>query len=136
MPEYTPAKEHNFPGIEAWKGGKEVTRTTKSGKVRSIYGADVIQIKSLGNSNPRTIQSRAQEGIRGLEPDIYAAGNTRIVNPKGRRLDMVFDEGALTDLTPALRKQMTDLSQSAGNQGVEMRWYRYSADKKIRIEIP
>jgi hypothetical protein len=136
MPEYTRAKEHNFPGIEGWKGGKEVMRDTKSGRVRSIYGADVIQIKSMGNSNPKTIQARGQEGIRGLETDIFAAGNTRIVNPKGRRLDMIFDEGALTDVTPEIRKLLTDLTKSAGDKGIEMRWFRYTADRKVPIGIP
>ena len=133
--QYTKAKEHNFPGIEAWKGGKEVWRNTKSGRQRTVYGADVIQVKSMGSSDAKTIRARAQEGIKGLEPDIFAGGNTRIVNPKGRRLDMVFDEGALIDVTPEIRKQLTDLSASAGDKGIEMRWFRYSADREREIPI-
>jgi hypothetical protein len=136
MPEYSRPKETNFPGIDAWKGGRETVRNTKSGRTRIISGADVLQVKSVGSSNEASIRARVNEGIKGLEPDIYAAGNTRVVNPSSRRLDVLFDEGALPEVSSGTRKLLTDLSEAAGNKGIELRWFRYSAGRKVPIKVP
>jgi hypothetical protein len=138
MPDYTIPKEHNFPGIDAWKGGREMTRETNSGKVRIIYGADVLQVKSIGSANPNTIRASVRGAIRNLEPNRFAndTGDIRVVNPKSRTLDVLFDEGALPQVGPETRQLLTDLSKQAGSEGIEVRWYRYSMGSKQRITIP
>jgi hypothetical protein len=136
MPEYSRPREHDFPGIDGWKGGRETTRDTTAGKMRIIYGADVLQIKSVGSSKPDVIRARVREGIAGLEPNVFEKGGTRVVNPNSRRLDIIFEEGALVDVTAETKGLLTELGEGAGKSGIEVRSFRYSAGRKFPIPIP
>jgi hypothetical protein len=136
MPEYTRPKEHNFPGIDGWKGGRETTRDTPAGKIVTVSGADVLQVKSVGSTNPATIRAAVKKGVAGIEGVRFNGEKISVVNPKSRRLDVLFDEGVLTDVNLQMRQLLTDLSREAGNSGVEIRWFRYSSGRKFSIPIP
>jgi hypothetical protein len=136
MPEFSRPKEHDFPGIDGWKGGRDATRDTNAGRMRIISGADVLQIKSVGSANPTVVRARVREGIAGLDVNVFEKGSTRVVNPASRRLDVLFEEGVLSEVTPPTKALLTSLAEEAGNRGVETRWFRFSAGSKIRIPIP
>ena len=132
MPQYSRPREHDFPGIDGWKGGREMTR----GETRIVYGADVLQIKSIGSDSPSTIRARVREGVAGLEPDRFEKGTTRVVNPRSRRLDVVFEEGTLRDVNSAIKALLLELTENAGHSGVEVRWFRYVSGRQISIPVP
>ncbi|MEO7701880.1 MAG: DUF4157 domain-containing protein, partial [Opitutus sp.] len=136
MPDVSRPKEHDFPGVDGWTGGRDSTRETNSGRMRIISGANVLQIKSVGTSEPALVRARVREGISGLDANVFERGATRIVNPASRRLDVLFEEGALPSVSADARSLLTSLSAEAGNRGVEIRWFRYSSGRKTRVQIP
>ncbi len=136
-PDYSRPKEHNFPGIDAWKGGRERTVKTATGEKRIIYGADVLQVKSIDRSSAEAIQRRVREGIDGLDPNEFELkkGTTRVVNPRSRRLDVIFEEGVVLDLNAENRALLRRLSAEAGSKGIEVRWFKFVGDREVPIPI-
>jgi hypothetical protein len=150
MAEFNRPKAKDFSGLDAWKNGKDLPRRTlpNGQKVRTVTDADVLQVKSVGRANMRsgldqypplsTIESRVQEGIKGLDVDVFSSRtdkSLRIINPRTRTLDVVFDESALLDVAPEVRGLMRDLASDAGAKGIEIRWFRILNSQKSRIHI-
>jgi hypothetical protein len=52
------------------------------------------------------------------------------------RLDIIFEEGALVDVSAETKGLLTELGEGAGKSGIEVRWFRYSAGGKFAIPIP
>jgi hypothetical protein len=128
--------EPNFTGIDAWRSAKKDYLDGRG--VRIISGADVLQIKSVGAADAITIRNTVKKSVAGLEPNEFTntAKDTRVTNPTSRRLDILFEEGALPDVNSSTKTLLTNESQNAGNSLIEIRWWRFSNGRKIPIPIP
>jgi hypothetical protein len=136
MPEYNRPKAADFKGIDAWKGGKDAPpKILPNGqKVRTVTKADVLQVKSVGKAS--RIEAEVSEGLKGLDSDVFTSPTDkglRVINPKSRTLDVIFEEGAVPDLNAEVRAIMRAQAEKAGKRLVEIRWYRFSGGKKTRI---
>lgn len=140
MPEYSRPAEGNFPGIDAWKAPKsDSTRTLPNGKrVRTVSGADVLQVKSVGSSKHSYIKSNVSKGIANLESQPYQnpSGTLRVVKPRSLTLDVLFEEGVMPSEPDAATKRfLRQESARAGAKGIHVRWFRYSVGQKIVITL-
>lgn len=138
MPEYSRPKAGDFKGIDAWKGGKEApSKVLPNGqKVRTVTKADVLQVKSVGKAS--RIEAEVSEGLKGLNSDVFTSPtdkSLRVINPASRTLDVIFEEGAVPDLSSEVKAIMRAQAERAGNELVEIRWFRFSGGRKVRITL-
>jgi hypothetical protein len=138
MPEFSRPKAGDFKGIDAWKGGRDApVRTLPNGqRVRTVTQADVLQVKSVGKAE--RIEAEVKEGLNGLNADAFTSPTDktlRVVNPRSRTLDVVFEEGAVKEVNAEVLDIMRKQAEKAGNQLVEIRWFRWAGGKKTRIKL-
>jgi hypothetical protein len=137
LPDFSRPKEHNFPGIDAWRGGRQTPANPKPGEAIVISGADVLQVKSVGSLKDATRMSKGTAALEGSEFK-NQDGSIRVINPRSRTLDILFEQDALPNgVDGQTRQALTEQSSAAGAMGILIRWFRYGADgKKVKIPIP
>jgi hypothetical protein len=98
-------------------------------------------VKSVGGKPSNltaNIEANVRQGVAGLESDPYVnkAGTVRVVKPRSRTLHVIFEQGAMNEVTAATRETLRAQSAAAGNRGVGVRWFRYTAaGTKVVISI-
>jgi hypothetical protein len=91
-------------------------------------------VKSVGKAS--RIESEVSEALKGLDSNEFTSRtdkSLRVINPKSRTLAIIFEEGKVPDLTAEVRATMRAQAEKAGNQLVEIRWWRWSNGVKTRI---
>jgi hypothetical protein len=114
-------KEANFPGIDAWRGGRDPVASGKAGQ-QLVEGADVFQIKSMKPSET-AIKLQFDSGTKGLAETSWTSPTMVIRKAKSRTLVMVIDAdmSSVASGTRTMVKNM--MSSLTGGKNIKVEWY-------------
>ena len=117
-----------FKTHDAFKGGEETLVTEAGKQIRVIKGADAISIKSTQITEPEALTVKVTEDLDKLRGRFgYTREGLRLENIKGRRLDLIFEEGS--DVTKATVGTIEKLQRDAGS--IKLKWYVMKYGEKV-----
>jgi len=116
----------NFPVIDAVKG-----KSIMDGPVRVYRNADVVSIKSTHRTDYRYLINEFERRMKAplVNKKLpWAAGNVRVETVRTKTLELIFEQGTLSEITPETRAALRAMKQRCRANRINFGWFVFSEE--------